>query len=1115
MEPVKRKKNFGENNVSAAKIGKPEMSTHLINLGLERENRMALFKIFNILAKSDFWHDFGSSFMQDLLNTASLTSSLSFAQRAKSILKIRQSLSENQTVQEYFMDSLDQILPGKEANRNTFRTEKKLLREIGINFEIIEGQLKKWNEDKKSLKELPVIDDIKPIYGSYSRDYSIRAVPVKGYNENIYLPSVFREQTKVHNFILMIDASHLSLTELGKRKLTSGELLDAIEGFDEKAVYNFYIVESNENESDPATKITEVEVDENLQDIINIYFLRDEGNVSLYPIFLGSEEDQGQNENLYSRVGIQSTRSDKKTITATLTGEVNTIIEDLGEISKIDKAAQKAVDLLIEKNGEVTPECLSYFLLKRAGDWCQALCLLDRTRVYSLYKQKKVTKTTEKILKRKIKYVTKSLIQPVFERKVTLQELIDEHKQQIVVALVTLDRVLLAFALLLGLNVFFTTKYLNLNPDKKGTSSIHWSLFFQNKLSAKVSEEEKGLIKKSGLQLQASNFHNIFTALHKIQSYYKPIFERFQILEKEILGAESLDTYLTKLHFYTYLQMSLITPSELNEIEGKVKEYIDKIIARNSNPPTTDSEFLQMRDELMNFNIIYDKLTSISNQNESVLTVKTYPEEEHHREILIAIIERLQNTKGSSDFRKHISYNNFLEETIKTLLDKFTVILGKGLLKLENIQAFQHKKEYELQFVDPSAKEEPIRAQSLILKYIREAVVTGFPKTMSGGFQYTTGQSLDIFKKLIIYSFFGLRNRRILALNLYKYNQLTSEYSDEPSNIDILVGLKQAYITDRDGNYFSILDNYLVTDAEEIYFFDIENENKKIEEANKNEIGKLVGELEKEGAKSELYLLMFRYIIMRQRLYLCDKYYQEYRELLGEYEEELRLLLEENPEQIERIYSQDNLFISLELQKRIRQLATNLLDLQNEIKTEGLFSLQTSIGAPITFYNYFRTIYYRISDIRLNIFSYSKRYYTPTTEIQFQDFEAAIILAKLSIPKSEKESILKIFNAESETDREIMNQLEKKSSETSKKNVEQEKRIKDKVSKNIVPKSGVPLGEFSHIVDNTIVDLDSEFQSIDSKIGILLKVAAESLKGGRRKTKRNKKRSSKRKTRKQ
>jgi DNA-binding transcriptional MerR regulator len=251
---------------------------------------------------------------------------------------------------------------------------------------------------------------------------------------------------------------------------------------------------------------------------------------------------------------------------------------------------------------------------------------------------------------------------------------------------------------------------------------------------------------------------------------------------------------------------------------------------------------------------------------------------------------------------------------------------------------------------------------------------------------------------------------------------------------------------------------------------------------------------------------------MRQRLYLCDKYYQKYRELVGEYEEELRILLEANPERRVIIQSQDSFFISFELQKRIRKLAKDVLNLQEQIKNDGLLSLKTIVDAPTTFSNYFQNIYYWITDIRLIIFYYSRRYYTPATEVQFRDSEAAIILSRLGFPEADTTAI---FKAESETDSAIQTELEKKLDETSKKNAKEEKQIREAVVKTIETKSGASLEDFTYIVDNTIVDLNVEKKSFDDKLDILADIAIASLGGGRRrKTRRTKKRSSKRRSRK-
>ncbi len=84
---------------------------NLYDVGLLREKRESIKTIFNILAKSDFWHDFDSNLMQDLLENVSLTSSLSFAQRGTAINTIRTSLKGNPSVVDYFLSSIDRILP--------------------------------------------------------------------------------------------------------------------------------------------------------------------------------------------------------------------------------------------------------------------------------------------------------------------------------------------------------------------------------------------------------------------------------------------------------------------------------------------------------------------------------------------------------------------------------------------------------------------------------------------------------------------------------------------------------------------------------------------------------------------------------------------------------------------------------------------------------------------------------------------------------------------------------------------------------------------------------------------------------------------------------------------
>jgi hypothetical protein len=112
-------------------------------------------------------------------------------------------------------------------------------------------------------------------------------------------------------------------------------------------------------------------------------------------------------------------------------------VDDVGIESEVTAATQRAVTMSLNKRPN--NEILLSFILKRFGDWCQALCLLDKTRRYRVVQ---VNGTGARIMEE--------------GAIVTLEDLETVHSAD--VFLLTLDRVLLAFALMLGLNVMFTSK---------------------------------------------------------------------------------------------------------------------------------------------------------------------------------------------------------------------------------------------------------------------------------------------------------------------------------------------------------------------------------------------------------------------------------------------------------------------------------------------------------------------------------------------------------------------------------------------------------------------------------------------------------------------------------
>jgi len=104
-------------------------------------------------------------------------------------------------------------------------------------------------------------------------------------------------------------------------------------------------------------------------------------------------------------------------------------IGDVANSSNVKNATLYALATFLEKGA--VPEALVYTLIKRMGDWCQALSLLDLDRVYSVLDtgRESTGKTT------------------------TLRDMLVDTE----IGIVTNDRILLAFSIMLGLNVFFTT----------------------------------------------------------------------------------------------------------------------------------------------------------------------------------------------------------------------------------------------------------------------------------------------------------------------------------------------------------------------------------------------------------------------------------------------------------------------------------------------------------------------------------------------------------------------------------------------------------------------------------------------------------------------------------
>lgn len=201
---------------------------------------------------------------------------------------------------------------------------------------------------------------------------------------------------------------------------------------------DFLIINNLENDADSADKLKKLSGKGERKPTIGI--LRDLESTVVYPVW--TEDEQAHGANIFSGVRIIMNRTGDGQVEADMffPNEIDMggkkipagttyNIGDLSETSNVKNATLNAVAaLMMEPNHPGKP--FLFALIKRMGDWCQALSLLDRSRPYKIVSSGKD------------------------DRFVTLTDLVSEGYE---IGLVTNDRILLAYSLMLGLNVFFTS----------------------------------------------------------------------------------------------------------------------------------------------------------------------------------------------------------------------------------------------------------------------------------------------------------------------------------------------------------------------------------------------------------------------------------------------------------------------------------------------------------------------------------------------------------------------------------------------------------------------------------------------------------------------------------
>jgi hypothetical protein len=333
------------------------------------------------------------------------------------------------------------------------------------------------------------------------------------------------------------------------------------------------------------------------------------------------------------------------TIDGEFKGDTSFARNNIGKISEINQASILALQQFIDTDKK-NEETLSYFLLKRAGDWCQALSLLDHTRKYDVHDENN-NKKGEK----------------------TLGTLV---KEGYTIGIVTHDRILLGYSLLLGLNVYYSMQIVSqqCKASKKGESSVTWLLNFQN-----IDNE----INISGLDITLSKAKTMLT---NISSYTENSNQKkdslFVYLNNAKINAKKdiLPYILDIRNILSYLQQ-MYGPEDFKTKQMEIKELIDdlekykvdsltkedeKIVSKKLATLRSSINLLSIMNE-RNIAKIIDKYENYTNDKEMIeLFINTLPKDLKVRGLDIEFDFFLQTIK--------MEYNQ-LSSTNKVLIKEF------------------------------------------------------------------------------------------------------------------------------------------------------------------------------------------------------------------------------------------------------------------------------------------------------------------------------------------------------------------------------------------------------------------------------------------------------------
>ena len=283
---------------------------------------------------------------------------------------------------------------------------------------------------------------------STSKSYNATFGITKANGVHYSIPQVLSGMTDGKRvFIILNDATMFAFSSL----LTSIDLSDPNH-------YMVIFVASTENISDPATKLKDIDIDKKITPNVTIYFLKDlPGYKCTYTHWSGSENDN--NSLLGNEFNSTSFVAPDGTVTTDITlpsGEQFSVY-DYGTATEINNSANSIIKTVIEGGSSEAAyeKAFSFLAGKKHGDWKQALCLLDKGRSYKVFNVKQQPDS--------IQFPDNTM-----HDIVTIQELLDAFETiGAALMLSTLDRILAAYAVMLGIDVLISFKF----PSAKKVSA--------------------------------------------------------------------------------------------------------------------------------------------------------------------------------------------------------------------------------------------------------------------------------------------------------------------------------------------------------------------------------------------------------------------------------------------------------------------------------------------------------------------------------------------------------------------------------------------------------------------------------------------------------------------